>query len=205
MGNHAGGLQEGMLTRKFGIEAKKMLTRKRTKTKGENSESVEKIEVATFAAGSFWGLELAFQRVPGVLKTQVGFAGGHIPNPSYQLVCTGITGHTEAVQIEFDSELVSFQDLLTVFWDGMDPTFLNRQGPNTGTQYRSVIYYNSDEQRQIAEVSKAMEQQRYEFPIVTEIVRTSTFWPAESYHQNYLAKQGQSAGKGDVTPIKLFG
>ncbi|HZT37549.1 MAG TPA: peptide-methionine (S)-S-oxide reductase MsrA [Bryobacteraceae bacterium] len=149
---------------------------------------------ATFAAGCFWGVEELFRNTPGVLSTQVGYTGGHTPNPTYQEVCTDRTGHAEAVEIEYDPERVSYEQLLEIFWANHDPTTLNRQGPDIGTQYRSAIFYHSPEQKAAAIASKqALEQSgRFRRPIVTEIVAAGPFYRAEEYHQQYLAKRGLS-------------
>ena len=147
---------------------------------------------ATFAAGCFWGVEACFRQIPGVLGTRVGYTGGHLANPTYQDVCTDRTGHAEAVEVDFDPEKVSYEQLLEVFWDNHDPTQLNRQGPDFGTQYRSVIFYHSEEQKQAALASKAELEasHRYPHPIATQIVPATTFYLAEDYHQQYLEKRG---------------
>jgi peptide-methionine (S)-S-oxide reductase len=148
--------------------------------------------IATFGAGCFWGVEETFRKVPGVTKTEVGYMGGTLENPTYEDVCTDRTGHAEVVQIEYDPEQVSYSDLLDVFWNNHNPTTLNRQGPDVGTQYRSVIFYHTEEQRQLAEASKEKMDKsgRWKNPIVTEITPASTFWRAEEYHQRYLQKRG---------------
>jgi peptide-methionine (S)-S-oxide reductase len=149
---------------------------------------------ATFAAGCFWGVEELFRNTPGVLSTQVGYTGGHTQNPTYKEVCTDRTGHAEAVEIEYDPERISYEELLEIFWANHDPTTLNRQGPDIGTQYRSAIFYHSPEQKAAAIASKqALEQSgRFRRPIVTEIVPAGPFYRAEEYHQQYLAKRGLS-------------
>jgi peptide-methionine (S)-S-oxide reductase len=149
-------------------------------------------ERATFGAGCFWGVEAAFRQVEGVVATAVGFSGGGLENPSYQDVCTGTTGHAEVVQVDYDPERVSYEDLLTVFWENHDPTTLNRQGPDIGTQYRSVVFYHSPEQKEAAQSSKEKLGQsgRYQDPIVTTVEPASTFYKAEDYHQQYLEKRG---------------
>jgi peptide-methionine (S)-S-oxide reductase len=154
-------------------------------------------EKATFAAGCFWGVEAAFRQVPGVVATTVGYTGGHTRNPTYEEVCTDRTGHAEAVQVEFDPARVSYEQLLDVFWSEHDPTQLNRQGPDVGTQYRSAVFFHSDAQRAAAERSKkALEQSgRYARPMVTEIRPASEFFPAEEYHQRYLEKRGLATCK----------
>jgi peptide-methionine (S)-S-oxide reductase len=150
------------------------------------------MEKATFGAGCFWGVEAAFRQIEGVKSSAVGYMGGTLKNPTYQDVCTDRTGHAEVVQVEFDPEKVSYDDLLRVFWENHDPTTLNRQGPDVGTQYRSVIFYHSPAQAAAARASKdALAQSgAYKRPIVTEIVPASEFWRAEDYHQQYLEKRG---------------
>ncbi|HCI79014.1 MAG TPA: peptide-methionine (S)-S-oxide reductase, partial [Ktedonobacter sp.] len=145
-------------------------------------------EKATFGAGCFWGVEAAFRQIKGVVATTVGYEGGTFANPTYRDVCTDRTGHAEAVQVEYDPARVSYNDLLNVFWENHNPTTLNRQGPDVGTQYRSVIFYNSPEQQKEAIASKEQLQAsgKYRRPIVTEIVPASTFYRAEDYHQQYL-------------------
>jgi peptide-methionine (S)-S-oxide reductase len=150
------------------------------------------MENATFGAGCFWGVEAAFRQIKGVKATAVGYMGGKLKDPTYQDVCTDRTGHAEVVQVEFDPSQVSYEELLRTFWDNHDPTMLNRQGPDTGTQYRSVIFYHTPEQEAAAKASKvALEKSgRYKRPIVTEIVPAPEFWRAEEYHQQYLEKRG---------------
>jgi peptide-methionine (S)-S-oxide reductase len=152
------------------------------------------MEKATFAAGCFWGVEAAFRAVPGVTATTVGYSGGSFPNPTYHDVCTGRTGHAEVVQVEYDPARLSYQDLLRVFWENHDPTTLNRQGPDTGTQYRSAIFFHSPEQQAAALASKEQLERSgaYKRPIVTEITPASAFYRAEEYHQQYLEKRGQA-------------
>jgi peptide-methionine (S)-S-oxide reductase len=154
----------------------------------------EKIDTATFAAGCFWGVEAAFSKVGGVISTAVGYTGGHLQNPTYEEVCSGSTGHAEAVQVRFDASQVSYEQLLEVFWEIHDPTSLNRQGPDIGTQYRSAIFYHNEEQRAAAVASreKLGKSGRHKNPIVTEISPASEFFRAEEYHQKYLEKQGPS-------------
>lgn len=149
-------------------------------------------ETATFGAGCFWGVEAEFRRTPGVTATAVGYEGGSKDNPTYKEVCTDRTGHAEVVQVEFDPALVSYNDLLTVFWANHDPTTLNRQGPDFGSQYRSAVFYHSPEQQEQAEHSRmALEASGvFKRPIVTQIVPAETFYIAEDYHQQYLEKRG---------------
>ncbi len=150
---------------------------------------------ATFAAGCFWGVEDAFRQVTGVTSTTVGYTGGTAKNPSYKEVCTGRTGHAEAVEVEFDPAQVSYLELLAVFWKSHDPTTMNRQGPDVGTQYRSAIFYHDAEQEEEARASKAVLEKDHVFkrPIVTEIVPAGEFYRAEEYHQQYFEKTGVRA------------
>ena len=152
------------------------------------------MEKATFGAGCFWGVEAAFRQVRGVIDTAVGYMGGTLENPTYKEVCTDRTGHAEVVQVEYDPAQVSYHELLNVFWNNHNPTQLNRQGPDVGTQYRSAIFYHTPEQKAWAEASKEELQQsgRFKRPIVTEITPASTFWRAEEYHQQYLEKRGMA-------------
>lgn len=150
---------------------------------------------ATFGAGCFWGVEATFQKIKGVKETTVGYMGGHINNPTYEQVCTDKTGHAEVIQILFDPEEISYERLLEIFWEIHNPTQLNRQGPDIGTQYRSVIFYHNEEQKKLAENSKNKLQNRYNKKIVTEIKPAKEFFPAEEYHQKYLEKQGSSSCK----------
>ncbi|MBV8842514.1 MAG: peptide-methionine (S)-S-oxide reductase MsrA [Bryobacterales bacterium] len=151
---------------------------------------MENLEKATFGAGCFWGVEATFRQLPGVRSTQVGYTGGEVQNPSYEQVCTDRTGHAEAVEITFDPRTTSYGELLEVFWDNHNPTTLNRQGPDTGTQYRSAIFFHSAEQEAKAKASRDQAQKRFSRPIVTQIVPASEFWRAEEYHQQYLEKRG---------------
>jgi peptide-methionine (S)-S-oxide reductase len=147
-------------------------------------------EKATFGAGCFWGVEIEFRNVPGVVDTAVGYEGGTLPNPTYEDVCSHTTGHAEVVQVEFDPGEVSYDELLDVFWGVHDPTQVNRQGPDIGSNYRSVIFFHSPEQEEKALESKARAQARFDRPIATEISPASDFWRAEEYHQQYLVKRG---------------
>ncbi|CAN0916007.1 Peptide methionine sulfoxide reductase [Linum grandiflorum] len=167
-------------------------------------------QFAQFGAGCFWGVELAFQRVPGVTKTEVGYTQGLLHNPSYQDICTGTTSHSEVVRVQFDPKECSYDALLDVFWARHDPTTLNRQGNDVGTQYRSGIYYYTPEQEEAAKASKERHQKLYNRNIVTEILPAKKFYRAEEYHQQYLAKGGrlglkQSAEKGCNDPIRCYG
>jgi len=150
---------------------------------------------ATFAAGCFWGVEATFRQVEGVTETTVGYTGGHTKNPTYEEVCTGTTGHAEAVRVLYDPSEVSYEELLKVFWNCHDPTTPNRQGPDVGTQYRSAIFYHTPEQKEAAAASKEKLESSVEYdnPVVTEIVPASEFYRAEEYHQQYLEKQGRSS------------
>ncbi|HEV2202251.1 MAG TPA: peptide-methionine (S)-S-oxide reductase MsrA [Bryobacteraceae bacterium] len=148
------------------------------------------LDKATFAAGCFWGIEATFRRLAGVKSTQVGYSGGALKNPSYHDVCTDSTGHAEAVEVAYDPQVISYHDLLEVFWSNHNPTTLNRQGPDVGTQYRSAIFFHSPEQEAEARRSRDETQARFPQPIVTEIKPAETFWPAEDYHQQYLEKRG---------------
>lgn len=152
-------------------------------------------EKATFAAGCFWGVEATFRQLKGVLSTRVGYIGGSVSNPSYKQVCTDTTGHAEAVEVTFDPALLNYNALLNVFWENHDPTQVNRQGPDHGSQYRTAIFYHSPEQQKLAEVSKREldESRRFSRPIATNVVPATEFWPAEEYHQQYLEKRGLSS------------
>jgi peptide-methionine (S)-S-oxide reductase len=152
------------------------------------------MEKAIFAAGCFWGVEAAFRQVKGVQSTRVGYTGGSVANPSYELVCTGRTGHAEAVEVTYDPAQVSYEELLEVFWENHDPTTLNRQGPDIGAQYRSAIFFLSPEQEQSARASKERLQRsgKHAREVVTEITEASEFYQAEDYHQQYFEKRGIS-------------
>lgn len=153
-----------------------------------------KTQLATFAAGCFWGVEEVFRHIKGVVNTSVGYTGGNLKNPTYENVCTDETGHAEAVQVEYDPSKVPYEKLLDVFWENHDPTQLNRQGPDVGTQYRSAIFYHGEEQRKLAMKSKEKLEKsgKYKKPIATEIVPAKEFYKAEEYHQRYLEKRGLS-------------
>jgi len=153
--------------------------------------TMNKTEKATFAAGCFWGIENSFRKLPGVVEATSGYIGGHKENPSYKEVCTGKTGHAEAVEVIFDPSIISYSELLNHFWDIHNPTTLNRQGPDIGTQYRSEIFYHNIEQKEIAEQSKKeMNEKKFSGRIVSDINPATTFWRAEEYHQRYYEKQG---------------
>lgn len=153
------------------------------------------MSIATFGAGCFWGVEAAYRQIPGVLSTAVGYLGGTLKNPTYHDVCSGRTGHAEVVQVTYDPARVTYDDLLTVFWENHDPTTLNRQGPDVGTQYRSAIFYHDDAQKEAAIESKDEREKsgKYRRPIVTEITPATEFYMAEDYHQQYLEKRGLSS------------
>jgi len=150
------------------------------------------MDKATFGAGCFWGVEETFRRLAGVTGAAVGYEGGTLDNPTYHDVCTDRTGHAEVVEVTFDPAVISYHDLLNVFWENHDPTTKNRQGPDVGAQYRSAIFFHSQEQEADAKASRYEAQKRFKRPIVTEIVPATTFWRAEEYHQQYLAKRGLS-------------
>ena len=152
-------------------------------------------EIATFGAGCFWGIEAAFRRVPGVLNATVGYSGGRTPNPTYQDVCTDETGHAEVVQVTFDPAKLSYEQLLGAFWQMHDPTQVNRQGPDSGSQYRTAIFFHSPEQEAAAKKSKAALEAsgKLRRPIATEITPAGTFYRAEEYHQKYLEKRGAAS------------
>jgi peptide-methionine (S)-S-oxide reductase len=145
---------------------------------------------ATFGAGCFWGVEAAFRRTQGVTGTKVGYAGGPVDNPTYEQVCSDTTGHAEVVEVTYDDEQVPYEQLLTIFWLEHDPTQLNRQGPDVGSQYRSVVFVHDEEQRAAAEASREAVQGRFTRPVVTQIEDAPPFWEAEDYHQQYLEKRG---------------
>ncbi len=148
------------------------------------------MQKATFGAGCFWGVESLFRAIPGVTDVIVGYTGGTRPNPTYEQVCTGTTGHAEAVEVTYDESQVSYERLLEIFWANHNPTTPNQQGPDRGSQYRSVIFFHDESQRKVAEASQALAQKNWKQPIVTEIVLASEFYPAEEYHQRYFEKQG---------------
>jgi peptide-methionine (S)-S-oxide reductase len=163
-----------------------------TKKMSNDTSSIQQI---TFGAGCFWCVEAVFQNLEGVLKVESGYSGGTIKNPSYREVCTGATGHAEVCQITYDPKKISFEDLLQVFWKTHDPTTLNRQGADAGTQYRSVIFYHTQEQKEKAELykKKMNEEKAYDNPVITEISPYTTFYKAEDYHQNYYNQNGEES------------
>ncbi len=163
---------------------------KNSRTMETTNQSAAKREIATLAGGCFWGMEEILRKIPGVLDTKVGYIGGSIPNPTYKLICTGITGHAEGVQIHFDPAKISYEQILGYFFRMHDPTTLNQQHNDRGTQYRSAIFYNNEEQKAVAERVKASVDKsgKWKKPVVTEVTKASQWWPAEDYHQKYLVK-----------------
>ena len=151
------------------------------------------LETASFAAGCFWGVEAEFRALPGVRRTAVGYTGGSTEGPSYKQVCRGRTGHAEAVEVQYDPGLISYEDLLETFWSSHNPTTRNRQGWDIGSQYRSAIFVHGEAQRTAALASRDAQQGKLKRKIVTEIVPATAFWPAEDYHQQYLEKRGQAS------------
>ena len=158
---------------------------------------------ATFGAGCFWGVEAAFRQLDGVTNTRVGYTGGHTENPTYRDVCSHTTGHAEVVEVAYDDERLSYNDLLRVFWDKHDPTQLNRQGWDIGDQYRSAIFFHDEEQQETATSSKEQQQGRYKRPVVTQIEPAQTFYEAEDYHQQYLEKRGRSTCTAELAEAKV--
>lgn len=148
---------------------------------------------ATFGAGCFWGVEAEFRKIEGVTSTAAGYSGGHVPNPTYKQVCSDRTGHAEVVQVEYDPSRVSYEELLDVFWSNHDPTQVNRQGPDYGTQYRTVIFFHDEDQEKSAHASRERAQDRFRKRIATQIEPAKEFYRAEEYHQRYLEKQGLSS------------
>jgi peptide-methionine (S)-S-oxide reductase len=153
-------------------------------------DEVVMTEKATFGAGCFWQVEVEYRNLPGVTDAVVGYEGGSLEDPSYQDVCTDRTGHAEVVQVEFDPDEVPYERLVELFFELHDPTQVNRQGPDVGSQYRSVVFFHTPEQKAVAEAVRGRYQPRFSRPIATEIVPAATFWPAEDYHQRYLEKRG---------------
>jgi len=165
-----------------------LITARAGEPSDKTMNSTNKTELATFGGGCFWCMEAVFERLDGVKSVTSGYAGGTKENPTYKEVCTGVTGHAEVIQIEFDPHKISYEKLLEVFWEAHDPTTMNRQGADAGTQYRSLILYHNDAQKQAAEKSKELAQWRFPRPIVTEIVPLTKFFKAEEYHQDYFRK-----------------
>ncbi len=179
-----------------GSDSEKNEDQGKTKTKKTAGPAkVKKIEKATFGGGCFWCMEAVFERIPGVKSVVSGYAGGHVPNPTYEMVCTGLTGHAEVIQIEYDASVASYEKLLNIFWAAHDPTTLNRQEDDFGPNYRSIILYHNDEQKEAAEKSyKDLTRRRvFRSPIVTELVPLTEFYPAEAYHQDYYRNHRGSA------------
>lgn len=168
-----------------------------TESDGSTPQSPDepaRTETVSFGAGCFWQVEAAYRELAGVVDTAVGYEGGHVPNPTYEQVCTGTTGHAEVAQVTYDPERISLDELLEVYWRIHDPTQVDRQGPDVGTQYRSVIFYADETQKRTAEASKVAEQAKYKQPIATSIEPATGFYRAEEYHQCYLEKRRGSGG-----------
>jgi peptide-methionine (S)-S-oxide reductase len=163
---------------------------------GNASESSERTETASFGAGCFWQPEMSFRELDGVIETAVGYEGGHVDNPTYEQVCTGTTGHAEVTQVTFDPDRISFEELVEKFWQMHDPTQVDRQGPDVGSQYRSVIFTNNPEQEAAAKASKERAQERFRQPIATSVEPATGFWRAEEYHQCYLQKRREGGLSG---------
>ena len=168
-------------------------TSKKSSSAKEDSGETDMLETATLAGGCFWCIEAVYNRIDGVKSTVSGYTGGHVDDPSYEDICTGQSGHAEVVQITFDPKVLTYGELLSVFWQAHDPTTLNRQGGDVGTQYRSAIYYHSARQKELAEASKAKYAAKFNDPIVSEITKASEFYSAEDYHQEYY-ENNSSAG-----------
>lgn len=166
---------------------------KTNKDDKKKRKGATKLETATFGAGCFWCVEAVFKELKGVKSVESGYCNGSVPNPTYRQVCTGQTGHAEVIRVKYDPDVISFETLLEVFWKTHDPTTLNRQGADTGTQYRSGIYYHNDDQKKAAEeLKKKLDEAKvWSNPIVTEIVKAETFYKAEDYHQDYFALNGE--------------
>jgi methionine-S-sulfoxide reductase len=160
-----------------------------------------KTATTLLGAGCFWGVQAYFDQVPGVIKTTVGYSGGHVANPTYEMVCSHTTGHAEVTEIEFDPVKISYEDILCQFFRMHDPTQLNRQGPDVGDSYRTVIFYFDDAQREAAEKVKAEQQAKFDKPIVTEIAKAGPFYKAEEYHQKFFEKTGRGACHIPYAPL----
>jgi len=163
-------------------------------TENGNGTAPERTEEATFGAGCFWQVEMIYREMEGVVDTAVGYEGGHVENPTYEMVCSGTTGHAEVTQVTFDPDKVSYEELVDKFWEVHDPTQVNRQGPDIGDQYRTAIFTHSDEQVEVARHSLEREQERLKKPIATNIEPATGFWRAEEYHQCYIQKRGSRGG-----------
>jgi len=161
-----------------------------------------KTATALLGAGCFWGVQAYFDQVPGVIETTVGYSGGHVANPTYEMVCSHTTGHAEVTQVVFDTEQISYEDILRQFFRMHDPTQLNRQGPDVGDSYRTAIFYFDDAQRNVAEKVKAEQQAKFDKPIVTEITKAGPFYEAEEYHQKFFEKTGRGACHVPYAPLK---
>jgi peptide-methionine (S)-S-oxide reductase len=168
----------------------------------EAIERGKKIVKGTFAAGCFWGVQYYFDQIPGVRSSRVGYTGGHTENPSYEDVCTHMTGHAEAVELEFDESQVSYETLVMQFFRMHDPTQLNRQGPDVGDSYRSAIFYHSDQQKTVAEKVMAESRSNFNEPIVTQVVPATTFYEAEDYHQKFAERTGRGMCHVQYEPVK---
>jgi peptide-methionine (S)-S-oxide reductase len=186
------------------IAAPNFSTSAATLTNVMNTTEINKIEIADLGGGCFWCMEAVFERLPGVISVTSGFAGGTTPNPTYEQVCSEITGHAEVSEIKFDPAKISYAQVLDVFWQAHDPTTLNRQGADVGTSYRSIILYRNEEQKKIAEKSKAEAQKNFKNPIVTEIVPLKQFYPAEDYHQKYFDNHSSAPYCQIVIAPKLY-
>jgi peptide-methionine (S)-S-oxide reductase len=181
------GVAPGQDAEKEKTKPKDQGSEKSAPTEGPAKKGKPRTELATFGGGCFWCQEAVFERLPGVKSVVSGYSGGTVPNPTYQMVCTGLTGHAEVIQIEFDPDVVSYDKLLSIFWSSHDPTTLNEQGPDHGTQYRSIILYHNEAQKKAAiESAKDLKARKvYRRPIVTNLVEFEKFYPAEEYHQDY--------------------
>jgi peptide-methionine (S)-S-oxide reductase len=177
---------------KAGNNTKKTTGNNPASTQKTNNMNTANLETATLGGGCYWCMEAIFQRLEGVEKVESGFSGGQLKNPSYREVCSGLTGHAEVIQVTFDTTKISFLEILKVFFETHDPTTLNRQGADVGTQYRSAIFYHTDAQKQVAEdiIKELNEQKVYDDPIVTEVTPFEVFYKAEDYHQNYFNENG---------------
>lgn len=178
-------------SRSVGKESETMIQSADRSASGD-ANAEERLEHAMFGAGCFWGVELYFSKLDGVVETEVGYSGGDVKNPSYKQVCSGDTGHAEVVRVKFDPEVISYEELLDHFWKVHDPTQVNRQGPDFGSQYRTAIFYYNEDQRKAAEAAKERLEKsgKHDRPIATEITEAGEFWRAEEYHQDYLRKRG---------------